>query len=162
MSTIPDLVGLANVGASGLCVAAVFYLTHLLRSLPNDATKRKHDTVRFYIVTVFLMAVVLAGSSILGEGRLKELQRKNSDLMQAGVERDAKIAKLEAESDEEAANLSRYRVALATITTQLETKLAVARTEQKQLGVAMPNTFAVTDLLQRDIEAYKQQGLLGP
>jgi hypothetical protein len=58
-----DLVSISKAGASGLCVVAVFYLTGLLKSLPSNASKTMHTTVRFYIIVVFLMALVLLASS---------------------------------------------------------------------------------------------------
>src|SRR5262245_41680529 len=63
MNASIDLVALSKAGASGLCVVAVFYLTALLRNLPNTAGKAKHIPVRFYILVVFLMSVVLAVAS---------------------------------------------------------------------------------------------------
>lgn len=59
------LVRLASLGASGVCIFAIFWTGWLITRIPPQADPERHRTVRFFMVTCVFIALVSAGSGIM-------------------------------------------------------------------------------------------------
>lgn len=63
-TTLDTLVRLASIGASGVCIFAVFWIGFILRKPHENATSQWHKSMRFYMVTCVLCAVIAGGTGV--------------------------------------------------------------------------------------------------
>lgn len=63
-SVLDTLVKLASLGASGVCVLAVFWVGWLISKLSDTASREKHRTVRLYMAMTLCIAVIAFASGI--------------------------------------------------------------------------------------------------
>lgn len=57
-------VKLASAGSSGICVLAILWTGYLLKTLPIDAPKQMHHTVRLYMGMCTFIAVLSAATGL--------------------------------------------------------------------------------------------------
>jgi formate hydrogenlyase subunit 3/multisubunit Na+/H+ antiporter MnhD subunit len=55
---LETLVKLASLGASGVCIFAIFWVGWLILQLPSDASTERHKSLRFFIVACVIIAVI--------------------------------------------------------------------------------------------------------
>ena len=81
---LDTLVRLASVGASGICIFAIFWTGWLIMRLPAQADPEQHRTVRFFMVICVAIATVSAGSGILNArsnaGKIAKKDAENKTL----------------------------------------------------------------------------------
>lgn len=59
------LVRLASLGASGVCIFAIFWTGWLITRIPPQADPERHRTIRFFMVICVFIALVSAGSGVM-------------------------------------------------------------------------------------------------
>lgn len=110
-------VKLASAGTSGICVLAILWTGYLLKSLPNDASKHMHQTVRLYMGMCMFIALISAGTGMWNA------QANATKIANLTEEHKVEVTKLAA-----AENAARERAqSLAVELEQNVTKLAAAR-----------------------------------
>ncbi len=62
---LDTLVKLASIGASGICIFAIFWIGWLILQLPAGADPERHKTLRFFMVISVAIAVISAATGIL-------------------------------------------------------------------------------------------------
>jgi formate hydrogenlyase subunit 3/multisubunit Na+/H+ antiporter MnhD subunit len=62
---LDSLVKLASIGASGICIFAIFWIGWLILQLPPNADPERHKTLRMFMVICVVIAVISAGTGIL-------------------------------------------------------------------------------------------------
>jgi len=58
------LVKLASLGASGVCVLAIFWVGHLIANVPRTASREQHKTLRLYMGMTIVIAVIAFASGL--------------------------------------------------------------------------------------------------
>ena len=64
MKMLDTLVKLASLGASGVCVLAIFWVGWLISKMTEADGKEKHTTVRLYMAMTIAIAVIAFASGI--------------------------------------------------------------------------------------------------
>ena len=61
---LDTLVKLASLGASGVCIFAIFWIGWLILRLPADVSLEKHKTLRIFMIVVVLMALISGATGL--------------------------------------------------------------------------------------------------
>ena len=82
---LDTVIKLASIGASGICIFAIFWIGWVLRKPRDNATADDHKTLRFYMVTCVFIALVSAGSGIanamINANKNAVLKAENSEIV---------------------------------------------------------------------------------
>jgi hypothetical protein len=60
---LESLVKLASAGTSGICIFAVFWTGFTLIRLPNDASKNRHVSLRYFMGMCLFVSLISAGTT---------------------------------------------------------------------------------------------------
>jgi hypothetical protein len=78
------LVKLASLGASGVCVLAIFWVGWLISKLPKNANPEHHKTMRLYMGMTVVIAVIAFASGLanawFNSEKIATIQQKNDTL----------------------------------------------------------------------------------
>ena len=88
------LVKLASLGASGICIFAIFWIGWLILRPPENHDPERHRTLRAFMATCVVIAIISAASGIANAinnaGKISQIEKKNSTL-------ESEISTLESE-----------------------------------------------------------------
>lgn len=86
---LDTLVKLASLGASGICIFAIFWIGWLLRKPQEHADVQHHKSLRYYMGTSVIIAIISASSGIanamINAGINAELRGENDEIIQANI-----------------------------------------------------------------------------
>lgn len=86
---LQTLVRLASAGTSGICILAVFWCGFLLFRLPNDASRDRHRSLRYFMLMCLGIAVLSAATTFgAGYWDFKKVQALKSENTQLAVNLD--------------------------------------------------------------------------
>jgi formate hydrogenlyase subunit 3/multisubunit Na+/H+ antiporter MnhD subunit len=63
-SLLDALVKLASLGASGICIFSIFWIGWLIWRLPEKSDPQRHKTLRFFMATCIVIAIIAAATGI--------------------------------------------------------------------------------------------------
>ncbi len=103
LDTLLDtLVRLASLGASGVCIFAIFWIGWLIMRLPIDASVEKHKTLRYYMGACILIAIISGGTgaanAIFNAEKVEVLKKEKSEVTAKLEESRNKISTYEIEA----------------------------------------------------------------
>jgi formate hydrogenlyase subunit 3/multisubunit Na+/H+ antiporter MnhD subunit len=64
IGVLDSLVKLASLGASGICIFAIFWIGWLISRLPEKSDPQRHKTLRLFMGTCVLIAIIAAATGI--------------------------------------------------------------------------------------------------
>ena len=86
---LDTLVKLASLGASGICIFAIFWIGWLLRKPQEHTDAQHHKSLRYYMGTSVIIAIISATSGIanskINAGINAELRRENDQITQQNM-----------------------------------------------------------------------------
>lgn len=78
---LDTLVKLASLGASGICIFAIFWIGWLIQNQPPTKDPERHRTLRLFMITTVVIASISAVSGIanalINSGKIAELKAEN-------------------------------------------------------------------------------------
>lgn len=81
---LDTLVKLASVGASGICIFAIFWIGWLILHPPQSPDPERHRTLRFFMGTCVVIAIISAASgianAIINADKISSLEETNTTL----------------------------------------------------------------------------------
>lgn len=93
---LDTLIKLASLGTSGICIFAIFWIGWLIMNPPQQSDPDRHKTLRFYMVTCIVIALISAGAGIanamINSSHLKEKDEKIGQLQGEQKKLEAAVA----------------------------------------------------------------------
>ena len=100
---LDTLVKLASLGASGVCVLAIFWVGWLISKVPPDANANTHKTMRMYMGMTIMIAVIAFASGIanawFNAQEIAKVEKEKSDAVTHAETVASDLSKLKTDTD---------------------------------------------------------------
>lgn len=136
-ATLEQLVKLAALGTSGICILSLFIIGYLIYTIPNEHHER-HRTVRMYMWICVIIAIISAGSGFANAYFNLEKVEKASMDKQAALN---KVSQIQSEATTQAAKFEKTE-------SELRNKLlqqSLALTQEQQKNKQLADKFVTLD-----------------
>jgi hypothetical protein len=94
---LDTLVKLASLGTSGVCILAIFWIGWLIYQTPSSAEAEKHKSLRYFMVSCIIIAVVSAMTGLISAN----FNAERITTLEGELEQQRSEAKKQAETIEE-------------------------------------------------------------
>jgi formate hydrogenlyase subunit 3/multisubunit Na+/H+ antiporter MnhD subunit len=134
------LVKLASLGASGVCIFAIFWIGWLILRLPSDAATERYRTLRHFMVVTVVIALISGAAGLMNmrfnTEDMAALEEKNHELEEQLRTKAAQEVKTQSLAKSLATVLaSKEAYNLRNPSQEIETHIKLLKEFLKEMGV---------------------------
>ena len=140
---LDTLVKLASLGASGVCIFAIFWIGWLILRLPAEATPERHQTLRMFMIFVVIIALISGVTGLVNAkftaDEISDLKIRNKTLNSQFEQYKTETSKTISEYDNAAHSIAAVVKAkeLSNPTPQIRSHIGVLKSFLKRVGVGV-------------------------
>lgn len=138
---LDTLVKLASLGASGVCIFAIFWIGWLILRLPAEATPERHQTLRMFMIIAVIIALISGVTGLVNAkftaAEISDLKEKNEELGTQFEEYKMQSSKTISEYENAAHSIAAVVKAkeLSNPTRQIRSHIDVLKRFLKRMGI---------------------------